>query len=69
MIVEHFARVPQTADVDSGLFEILIRTRQAARRQIRFAIVALAGDSTRQIKHMELDPRMTQQMSEVPEPF
>jgi hypothetical protein len=69
LLVEHLARVTQTPDMDPRLFEILRPVRQAARGLTGFVIIALACDSTCQIKHMEFDRRMTQQMGEVPEPF
>ena len=57
LLVEHLARVTQTADMDARLFEILIPPRQAACGLTGFVILALACDSTRQIEHMEFDRR------------
>ena len=39
------------------------------RRLIGFVIIALPRDSSREIEHVKFDPRMTQQMGEVPEPL
>ena len=69
LLVEHLARVTQTADMDPCLFEILIPARQALLGLTGFVIIALACDSSCQIEHVEFDPGMTQQMGEVPEPF
>ena len=69
LLVEHLARITQTADMDSRLFEILIPARQAACGLTGFVIIALPRDSSREIEHVKFDPRMTQQMGEVPEAF
>jgi selenophosphate synthase len=69
LLVEHLTRIAQTADVDSRLFEILSPMRQAVRGLTDFVVIAPTRDSTCQIKHMEFDPGMTQQMGEVSEPF
>jgi hypothetical protein len=55
--------------MDPRLFEILIAARQAMPELTGFVIIALAGDSASQIKHMEFDPGMAQEMGDVPEPF
>ena len=65
LLVEHLARITQTADMDPGLFEILIPARQALRGLTGFFVIALAPDSSRQIEHVEFNPRMTQQMGDV----
>jgi hypothetical protein len=41
--------------------------RQAVRGLTDFVVIAPTRDSTCQIKHMEFDPWMTQQMGEVPD--
>jgi hypothetical protein len=69
LLVEHLARITQTADMDSRLFEILIPARQAACGLTGFVIIALACDSSRQIEHVEFSLWMTQQMGEVSEPL
>jgi hypothetical protein len=60
LLVEHLPRITQTADMDPGLFEILVPTRQAVRGLTGFIIIALACDATDQIKHVEFDPGMAQ---------
>ena len=67
LLVEHLARVTQTADMDPSLFEILVPARQAVRGLTGFIILALACNSSSQIEHVEFDRGMTQQMGEVPE--
>jgi hypothetical protein len=67
LLVEHLARVTQTADVDAHLFQILIAAWQVGCGRTGFVIVAPACDSARQIEHMEFDRGMTQQMGEVGE--
>jgi hypothetical protein len=69
LVVEHLARITQTADVDPRLFEILSPARQAVCGLTGFVIIALACDSTRQIEHVEFHRGMTQQMGKVPEPL
>ena len=64
LLVEHLARITQTADMDPGLFEILIPARQALRGLTGFIIIALACDATGQIQHVKFDPGMTQQVGE-----
>jgi hypothetical protein len=49
------------------LFEILFTPRQAWHWVAGFVLLALACHSAHQIEHVELDPRMTQQMDEVPD--
>src|SRR5712671_4163840 len=49
------------------LFEFFLPARQT--RFAGFVIFVLACNSTDQVEHMEFDPRMTQQMGEVSEPF
>ena len=69
LLVEHLARVTQTADTDPRLFEILIPARQAVCELPGFIIIALARDSSSQIEHVEFGRGMTQQMGEVAEPL
>jgi hypothetical protein len=69
LLVEHLARISETADMDPRLFEILIAVRQVLRRSSGFIIAALACDSSRQIEHMKFGARMAQEMGEVPESF
>ncbi|MFZ2060724.1 MAG: hypothetical protein WAU82_06915 [Candidatus Binatus sp.] len=66
MLVEHLARITQTADMNACLFEILVSARQAPLGLIDSVIIALAGNATGQIKHVKFDPGMAQQMREVP---
>src|SRR5208282_587084 len=68
-VVEHLARVTQTADTDPRVFEILIPARQAVCGLPGFIIIALARDSSRQIENVEFGRGMTQQMGEVSEPL
>ena len=58
LIVEHLARVAETADMNACLCEFLIGPRQACRLA-RFVLVALARDSARQIEHVEFGRGMT----------
>ncbi len=67
LIVKHLARVTQAAEMDAGLFEILLSARQAVRRSDGFVIVVLACNSADQIEHVEFGRGMTQQMGEVAE--
>jgi hypothetical protein len=68
LIVEHLAGITQTADMDPRPFEILIPARQAMSRVTGF-VLALAADSTRQVKHVEFSSRMAQQMGEIGKPL
>jgi hypothetical protein len=67
LLVEHLARVAQTADMDARLFEIHVPARQAVCGLTGFVIIALACDSARQIEHVEFGRGMSQQMGNVPE--
>ncbi|MGD0119750.1 MAG: hypothetical protein ABSD30_16910 [Candidatus Binatus sp.] len=67
LIVEHLAGVAKTADMNACLFEILIGVRQATRRLAGVVLVALAGDSARQIEHVEFGRGMPQEVGEVAE--
>jgi hypothetical protein len=67
LLVEHLARITQTADMNACLFEILIPARQTLSLP-GFVILTVASDSTRQIEHMKFGARMAQQMGYVSEP-
>jgi hypothetical protein len=67
LLVEHLARIAEPADVDSCLFEILSSPRQTPHGLTGFILLAPACNSREQIKHVEFDPWMTQQMGEVPQ--
>jgi hypothetical protein len=69
LLVEHLARIAETADMDPGFFELLISARQTARGLSGFVIIALPGDSSGEIEHVKFDSRMTNQMSDISEPF
>ena len=69
MIIEHLARIAQTAEMDACLFEVVVSARQAARQLFDFVFFVLACNSADQIEHVELNCGMTQKMSEVPESF
>src|SRR5216683_5095019 len=68
-VVEHLARVTQTADMDPRLFEILVPARQAVCGLPGFMIMVLARDSSSQIEHVEFDGGMSQETGEVGEPL
>jgi hypothetical protein len=53
LVVEHLARITQTAYVDPRLLEILRPARQAVCELTGFVVIALACDSTGQIEHVE----------------
>jgi hypothetical protein len=55
LLVEHLARITQTAGMDPRFFEILGSARQTLLGLTVRVIVALACDSSRQIEHMEFD--------------
>src|SRR6266851_4874275 len=55
LLVEHLARITQTADMDPRSFEILGSARQTLLGLTVRVIVALACDTSRQIKDMEFD--------------
>jgi hypothetical protein len=68
LVVEHLARITQTAYVDPRLFEILSPARQAVCGLTGFVVtVALACDSTGQIEHVEFGRWVAQQMGDVPD--
>ena len=69
LIVKHFARVAQAADMDACLFEVIVAARHAARQPTGFVIVAIARNSADQIQHVEFDRGMAQQMRQVAEPL
>jgi hypothetical protein len=68
LLVEHLARITQTAYLDSRLFEILSLAGQALGGQTGLVILT-ACKSTRQIEHVEFNPRMTEQMGDIGEPL
>jgi hypothetical protein len=55
--------------MDPCLFEIFIPARQAPLGLPGFVTIARAGDSPRQIEHVEFGRGVTQEMGEVPKPF
>ncbi len=67
LLVEHLARVTQTADMNSRLSELLISARQAVRRLTCLVLLALACNPTSEIEHVEFGRWMTQQVANVPE--
>ncbi|MGA8570435.1 MAG: hypothetical protein WB580_21790 [Candidatus Binataceae bacterium] len=67
MLVEHLARITQIGDMDPRLFELFSSARQPWSRLTGFVLLAMGGNSTHQIEHVEFDAGMTQQMGEIPE--
>jgi len=59
LLVEHLARITQAGGMNAGLFEILVPTREATAQRFGFIVLALARNSTYQIEHAELRPRIT----------